>query len=469
MFDILFKNICVVNPEVDCPVIANAYVGVRDGKIAYLSQTEPQDIAARVIDGTDKALIPGLVNTHTHVAMSVLRGYADDHNLQDWLHNYVFPAEAKLDEECVYVGTQLAIAEMIRTGTVSITDMYMYIPAVAKAAYETGIYANITNAALVFDRDGYRMEKDNSYIQMEQLRRDWHNIDNGRIKLDSGIHAEYTSFERVMTRYNNPNGLIANTYYKGAKVGEIWGYTIEGLFQSEEEITEHADQSYMKTSQSQKVWLPGDMKYKDLDGNKKINDGKKTVSDPGDMSVIGNTTPRWRYGINLSANWNGFFLTAMLQGVGKRDWYPSVECNAFWGMYNRPYNMLPTHVYENQWTEDNPDGYFPRLRGYLATSSNGVLRMPNTRYLQNAAYIRLKNLSFGYEFPSAWLEKARISKLSIYFSGQNLWTWSPIHRITRNIDPEVISGSDTEVATGKGDSNAYPMLKNFTLGLTIGF
>ncbi|MBQ2865028.1 MAG: amidohydrolase [Clostridia bacterium] len=201
MFDILFKNICVVNPEVDCPVIANAYVGVRDGKIAYLSQTETQDIAARVIDGTDKALIPGLVNTHTHAAMSVLRGYADDHNLQDWLHNYVFPAEAKLDEECVYVGTQLAIAEMIRTGTVSITDMYMYIPAVAKAAYETGIYANITNAALVFDRDGYRMEKDNSYIQMEQLRRDWHNIDNGRIKLDSGIHAEYTSFERVWRDY----------------------------------------------------------------------------------------------------------------------------------------------------------------------------------------------------------------------------------------------------------------------------
>jgi hypothetical protein len=287
--------------------------------------------------------------------------------------------------------------------------------------------------------------------------------------LDYSVRFVLSDSQAEVTRYNNPNGLIANTYYKGAKVGEIWGYTIEGLFQSEEEIAEHADQSYMKTSQSQKVWLPGDMKYKDLDGNKKINDGKKTVSDPGDMSVIGNTTPRWRYGINLSANWNGFFLTAMLQGVGKRDWYPSVECNAFWGMYNRPYNMLPTHVYENQWTEDNPDGYFPRLRGYLATSSNGVLRMPNTRYLQNAAYIRLKNLSFGYEFPSAWLEKARISKLSIYFSGQNLWTWSPIHRITRNIDPEVISGSDAEVATGKGDSNAYPMLKNFTLGLTIGF
>ena len=287
--------------------------------------------------------------------------------------------------------------------------------------------------------------------------------------LDYSVRFVLSDSQAEVTRYNNPNGLIANTYYKGAKVGEIWGYTIEGLFQSEEEIANHADQSYMKTSQSQKVWLVGDMKYKDLNKDGKIDDGKKTITQSGDMTVIGNTTPRWRYGINLNANWNGFFFTAMIQGVGKRDWYPSVECNAFWGMYNRPYNMLPTHVYENQWTEDNPDGYFPRLRGYLATSSNGVLRMPNTRYLQNAAYVRLKNLSLGYEFPSAWLDQAKISKLSVYFSGQNLYTWSPIHRITRNIDPEVISGSDAEVATGKGDSNAYPMLKNFTLGLTIGF
>ncbi|MBR4304634.1 MAG: amidohydrolase [Clostridia bacterium] len=197
MFDILFRNICVVNPDTACPVQKDVFVGVKDGKIAYIDKLEPQEGSKRVINGANTALIPGLINTHTHAAMSILRGYADDHNLQDWLHNYVFPAEAKFDESCVYTGTQLAIAEMIRTGTVSITDMYMYIPAVAKAAYETGIYANITNAALVFDREGYRMEKDNSYIQMEILRRDWHNTDNGRIKLDSGIHAEYTSFERV--------------------------------------------------------------------------------------------------------------------------------------------------------------------------------------------------------------------------------------------------------------------------------
>ena len=103
------------------------------------------------------------------------------------------------------------------------------------------------------------------------------------------------------------------------------------------------------------------------------------------------------------------------------------------------------------------------------TSTNGVLRIPNTRYLQNAAYVRLKNLTFGYNLPKALLEKLRMSKCQIFFSGQNLWTWSPIHMITKNIDPEVISGSDAEVATDKGDANAYPMLRSLSLGVTLGF
>lgn len=287
--------------------------------------------------------------------------------------------------------------------------------------------------------------------------------------MDYSVKFVLSDSQAEITRYNNPNGLIDNVYYKGAKVGEIWGYEVVGLFQSEEEIASWADQSYMKTSQGQKTWLPGDMKYADLSKDGKINDGKRTVEDHGDLRVIGNTTPRWRFGVNLSASWNGIFLTAFFQGVGHRDWYPSVESNAFWGMYNRPYNMLPTHIYENHWTEETPDAYFPRMRGYLATSTNGVLRMPNTRYLQNAAYVRLKNLTFGYDLPKKVLEKVKLSKCQVFFSGQNLWTWSPIHRITKNIDPEVISGSDTEVATGKGDGNAYPMLRSCSLGITLGF
>ena len=140
--------------------------------------------------------------------------------------------------------------------------------------------------------------------------------------MDYSVKFVLSDSQAEITRYNNPNGLIDNVYYKGAKVGEIWGYEVVGLFQSEEEIASWADQSYMKTSQGQKTWLPGDMKYADLSKDGKINDGKRTVEDHGDLRVIGNTTPRWRFGVNLSASWNGIFLTAFFQGVGHRDWYP---------------------------------------------------------------------------------------------------------------------------------------------------
>ena len=292
-------------------------------------------------------------------------------------------------------------------------------------------------------------------------------IDFGK-PLDYSAKFILSDSQAEITRFNNATGLI-DSYYVGAKVGEIWGYEIEGLFQSEQEIADWYDQSYMKTSQGQKIWLPGDLKYANLNGDDRINDGQRTLANHGDLKVIGNTTPRFRFGVNLGASWNNIFFSAFFQGVGHRDWYPSMECNAFWGMYNRPYNMLPTHIYENHWTEETPDAYFPRLRGYLVTSTNGVLRMPNTRYMQNAAYVRLKNLTFGYNLPKALLEKLRMSKCQIFFSGQNLWTWSPIHMITKNIDPEVISGSDAEVATGKGDANAYPMLRSLSLGVTLGF
>lgn len=301
-----------------------------------------------------------------------------------------------------------------------------------------------------------------------ELSIEWKDRINLNKPIDYSAKFILSDSQAEITRFNNATGLIDN-YYVGAKVGEIWGYEVVGLFQSEQEIAEWYDQSYMKTSQGQKTWLPGDMKYADLDGDGRINDGQRTIDNHGDLKVIGNTTPRYRFGVNLGASWNNLFLNAFFQGVGHRDWYPSMECNAFWGMYNRPYNMLPTHIHENHWTEETPDAYFPRLRGYLVTSTNGVLRMPNTRYLQNAAYIRLKNLTLGYNLPKGLLEKLKMSKCQIFFSGQNLWTWSPIHRITKNIDPEVISGSDAEVATGKGDANAYPMLRSMSLGITFGF
>ncbi len=195
--ELLFAHATVLGGAEGDGVLHDGYVGIEGGKITYVGTVPPPQTAARTIDATGKILMPGLVNTHTHVSMAPLRGYADDYPLQEWLHEHVFPVEGKMDRDCVYYSALLGIAEMIASGTVAMTDMYMHIPAVAKAAYEAGIYANISNGALSFSPDSYDFATDSATAQMEEMLRDWHGADEGRIVLDAAIHAEYTSFERL--------------------------------------------------------------------------------------------------------------------------------------------------------------------------------------------------------------------------------------------------------------------------------
>jgi TonB-linked SusC/RagA family outer membrane protein len=270
-----------------------------------------------------------------------------------------------------------------------------------------------------------------------------------------------------ITKFNNPTmSLGGEGYYKGMRLGEIWGYTTEGLFQNIEDIRNHANQSYIRTSQGNN-YLPGDIKFYDRNGDGVINDGKNTVTDPGDRSIIGNDQARYTYGVNLGLTWNNFSFDAFVQGVGKRDWWPSTEAGYFWGQYNRPYGFLPQHIIGNYWTPDNPDAYFPRYRGYLAQNTNGTLRNTQTRYLQDASYVRLKNVTIAYNLPKAWLAKASISGARVFVNGQNLWTYSPMYKITKNFDPEVIEKADPDINANNGDGYRYPMLKNFTFGIDI--
>lgn len=265
--------------------------------------------------------------------------------------------------------------------------------------------------------------------------------------------------------YNNPQKLI-NTYYKGSRVGEIWGFVTEGFFVDEADIASHANQSYVRVSAANKL-LPGDIKFRDLNNDKYINLGKSTVDDPGDQKIIGNEMPRYNFGVNANAEWNNFFFSAFIQGIGKRDYWPGKDNSLFWGAYNRPYSFSPKDVVENMWSEENPDAYFPRLRGYVALNSRAELTLPQTRYLQNAAYIRLKNLTFGYSLPQDLVRKIGLSDFKIYFNGQNLWTYSPMFKVNRNLDPEVIDGSDPETAGDRGNGMRYPMLKTFTFGINV--
>lgn len=173
-----------------------------------------------------------------------------------------------------------------------------------------------------------------------------------------GTLSDYIS---TIDRYNNENKYL-DDYYEGMRVGEIWGYETEGLFKDQADIDNHATQKLIKSS-SKNIWYPGDVKLKDQDGNGAIDYGTNRVDDHGDLKVIGNSLPRFAYSINLSGDWNNFFISAFFQGVGKQDWYPSSEC-IFWGQYNRPYNNLPTWHVDNYWTEDNQGAYLPRYAGY---------------------------------------------------------------------------------------------------------
>src|SRR5699024_9332899 len=144
-----------------------------------------------------------------------------------------------------------------------------------------------------------------------------------------------------ITKYNNPEKNL-DDYYEGQRLGEIWGYVGEGLFQSQDEIDNHANQrDYLSPNSSDGKFRPGDIKFKDLNGDGYINNGENTVDNPGDRKVIRNATPRYRFGVNIDLNWGSFSLSTFFQVVGKQDWYPSSEASFFWGQYNRPYNQLP--------------------------------------------------------------------------------------------------------------------------------
>ncbi len=273
-------------------------------------------------------------------------------------------------------------------------------------------------------------------------------------------------------KYNNPDKFL-DDYYEGQKIGEIWGYVTEGFFTSLEDISNHADQSeFLSTARGE--YLPGDIKLKDVNDDGVINEGDNTFNDPGDRVIIGNSAPRYMYGINLSADWNGFFFSAFFQGVGKQDWYPRYESNVFWGQYNRPYNDIPKwHLEEGIiWSEANPDSFFPRYVSRLANRSGGILREEQTKYVMNAAYLRLKNLQVGYNVSPELLSGLRIVKAArVYVSAENVLTWSPLYKIMDNVDVENATAPSDQLFTSSnaGDGYNYPMLKSFNVGLSVTF
>ena len=193
--DILFDDIVLITMDETKPVLLHGYVGIDGRKISYVGEKPPNEKAAHVISGSRRLLMPGLINSHSHLSMALLRGYADDYRLQEWLFDHIFPAEAKLDERCIAAGTRLALAECIKFGVISCSDMYFHLSEIAEAVLEAGTKANITNALLCLDMSKFDFEKDRGMRQIKELlsRFKGKATEDGRIILDTGIHAEYTS------------------------------------------------------------------------------------------------------------------------------------------------------------------------------------------------------------------------------------------------------------------------------------
>lgn len=283
-----------------------------------------------------------------------------------------------------------------------------------------------------------------------------------------------------ITKYTSTLGTLpsiySNNYYEGMRVGEIWGYHVLGLFESDEEAKSWgAMQTNTFKLSNANIPMAGDLKFADLDNSGSINNGSNTIDNHGDLTKIGNTTPRYSYGVNLGANWNNIGVSMFWQGVGQKDWYPAKESSYFWGHYGRSYGFgLPWQNEDHRWTEQNQDhnAYWPRLRGYSAQWANGQMSTPNDRYIQNAAYLRLKNITLDYTLPRHILSRLNIEAVKLYISGENLLTFTPLSKHAKNFDPEGISAGDQDFnsSAGKeGDGYGYPQLKSITFGINLSF
>ncbi|EKU89614.1 SusC/RagA family TonB-linked outer membrane protein [Bacteroides oleiciplenus] len=272
----------------------------------------------------------------------------------------------------------------------------------------------------------------------------------------------------------------ASSYISGQKIGLIWGYETIGIAKTQAEMDAHlatlpnGGQDALGT---QSKWEAGDIMYRDLNGDGKITEGARTLDDHGDLKVLGDLNPHYFIGLDLTADWKGFDLRAFFQGVLDHDYWPGGDSSGnnegaggyFWGTrgnrsiwhargftVHQDYFRAEPIGLEGHEIPANVDSYYPRPLFSLSGTGNGKNQYVQSRYMQNARYIRLKNLQIGYTLPSSLMNKVGISKCRIFLSGENLVTFTPLFKL---FDPETAMG-------GLG-GNAYPLSQTWSFGLSL--
>lgn len=266
--------------------------------------------------------------------------------------------------------------------------------------------------------------------------------------LNISVRVVVSNSKTIITKYDNPTGILSD-YRTGMRMGDIWGLTTDGFFQNEAEL-KALDQTQVGSDDQQYKFYVGDLKFRDLNGDKKITLGKKTLADHGDLTVIGNNTAQYPYGIDLNTNWKGVDLRVFMQGIGKRDWYPNPSNIYFWGVYAQPWtNVVKQNL--DHWTPETPNAYYPRLKSYIAEDAS-ELGYPQTRYLQNASYLRFKTITLGYSLPHQLVSRWKLNGIRFYVSGENLFT---IQHLKAGMDPEGLNG------------DIYPYQKTYSAGINV--
>ncbi|WP_164111009.1 MULTISPECIES: SusC/RagA family TonB-linked outer membrane protein [Sphingobacterium] len=322
-----------------------------------------------------------------------------------------------------------------------------------------------------------------------------HRFENG---LGINLNANLADAVTVITKgtdWNRPweERLLNTIYSTGRRYGDIYGYVTDRLYQKEDFVYD-ADGNHIKTTIIHEgtakethlmagdnpiyqtffedgngimIMSPGDVKFVDVNGDGYITDGDKTNGNPGDKVVIGNSTPRYEYGFRLGADYKGFDLSVFLQGVGQRQIWGSGQL-AIPGFHVKD-GAMPQAIAGDFWKEDRTDAFYPRA-WHLGGADEGYVMRPQTRYLLDMSYFKIKNITFGYAVPENILRNVKLKNARIYVSLENFFTFDNLRGLP--IDPETISGNsmlrgNNEYNLGRtGTGN--PSFKSASMGIQIG-
>ncbi len=297
-----------------------------------------------------------------------------------------------------------------------------------------------------------------------------HGFENG---LRINASASLSDFQEKITKFANTT-MTTTSNYEGKILGEIWGYETDRYFTNDDFQQDASGnlvlvngRPVLKTGipnqtqfENSGFWFgPGDIKYKDLNGDGKVDQGANTVSNPGDQRVIGNSTPRYQYGFRVGADWKGFDFDVYFQGVGKRDLWvhspatiPGISIGEGWYQHQLDY-----------WTPENPNAFYPRPSNVGQTPNVTNFKI-QTKYLLNMAYLRAKNIALGYTLPAALTQKVNIQRARLYFSGENLFEKDHLGNLS--IDPEV-DYTENGLNDPRTFGRVYPYRRTVSFGLQV--